>query len=96
MSPAPKLSDALEDAISRAARAVQRRAQTLRDPAGEAWSQDVEDFAEDIRGEVVGQIWFFVYENGGDAPLAAFPSRELAEMYSANTEWEIREHSLTF
>lgn len=56
MSTAPKLSDVMEDAISRAARAVQRRAQTLRDVPGETWRQDVEDYAEDIRDEIIGEV----------------------------------------
>ena len=42
--------DALEDAIHLAARAVWRRAETMRYPIGERWLQDQDAYEEDIRG----------------------------------------------
>lgn len=39
--------------------------------------------------------WFFIYDAEGIA-LAAFPNRELADGYSENCGWEIREQLITF
>ena len=39
--------------------------------------------------------WFFVYDDR-DCPIAAFPERELAEMYNEGCGWTIREQLVTF
>lgn len=41
------------------------------------------------------ETWHFVTDHFGNT-LAAFPERELAEMYSENTSWRIEPREIQF